>query len=152
MRKGLIKKEICTNLSLYVRPQFCKELVGAEVERLEILPIFKSNSYYIMKFLPLYLLLFVTSLSAQTREQGPWWPNPLWGADDQAGASNWITPEKIVEASQWIKTGKTYELGHVYDQNMFVPDNRVFKLFIPSFPTYGPEGKDRVVFNDESPD
>jgi kynurenine formamidase len=86
---------------------------------------------------------------AQTREKGPWWPHPVWGAGDQAGASNWITPEKIVEASKWIKTGKTYELGHIYEQEMFVPDNRVFKLFIPSFPTYGPRGVDRVVFNDE---
>ena len=22
---------------------------------------------------------------AQTREQGPWWPHPIWGPDDQAG-------------------------------------------------------------------
>ncbi|MCB0668708.1 MAG: cyclase family protein, partial [Saprospiraceae bacterium] len=56
---------------------------------------------------------------------------------------------KIIEASKWIKTGKTYELGHIYEEGMFVPDNRVFKLFIPSFPTYGPEGADRIVFNDE---
>ncbi|MCB0686131.1 MAG: cyclase family protein [Saprospiraceae bacterium] len=88
-------------------------------------------------------------LNAQTREEGPWWPNKLWGPDDQAGASNWITPEKILEARQWITEGKVYELGHVYDQQMFVPDNRVFKLFIPSFPTYGPEGPDQIVFNDE---
>jgi kynurenine formamidase len=97
----------------------------------------------------LILLLSISDILAQTREQGPWWPHPIWGADDQAGASNWITPEKIVEASKWIKTGKTYELGHVYESQMFVPDNRVFKLVIPSFPTYGPRGDDQVVFNDE---
>ena len=97
----------------------------------------------------LYLCFFALTLNAQTREQGPWWPHPLWGADDQAGASNWVTPEKIVEASKWIKTGKTYELGHIYEREMFVPSNRTFQLFIPSFPTYGPFGEDRVVFNDE---
>jgi len=97
----------------------------------------------------LYLYFFALTLCAQTREQGPWWPHPLWGADDQAGASNWVTPEKIVEASKWIKTGKTYELGHIYEREMFVPSNRTFQLFIPSFPTYGPFGEDRVVFNDE---
>lgn len=95
-------------------------------------------------------LLFLTLITlAQTKEQGPWWPHPIWGAEDQAGASNWVTPEKIVEASKWIKTGVTYELGHVYEREMFVPDNRTFQLFIPSFPTYGPDGEDRVVFNDE---
>lgn len=99
----------------------------------------------------LVLGLWITSLAvlAQTREKGPWWPHPVWGAGDQAGASNYITPDKIMEASKWIKTGKTYELGHIYEEGMFVPDNRVFKLFIPSFPTYGPEGTDRIVFNDE---
>src|SRR5215470_13148386 len=27
----------------------------------------------------------------------PWWPS-RWGADDQAGASNWITAEKVLDA------------------------------------------------------
>lgn len=85
---------------------------------------------------------------AQTREAGPWWPHPLWGAQDQAGASNWISPEKIAAAAKWITTGKTYELGHLYEREMFVPSNRTFQLFIPSFPTYGPAA-DSVVFNDE---
>ena len=37
-------------------------------------------------------------LSAQTRTEGPWWPHPIWGPDDQAGGSNWITPEKVLDA------------------------------------------------------
>ncbi len=101
------------------------------------------------KLITLYLLFSVTLLSAQTREKGPWWPHSVWGAGDQAGASNWVTPEKIVAASKWITTGKTYELGHVYEREMYVPSNRTFQLFIPSFPTYGPTGEDSVVFNDE---
>ena len=52
---------------------------------------------------------FLTGLSVlpaagQTREEGPWWPHPIWGADDRAGASNWITPEKILEAISLVKT------------------------------------------------
>jgi kynurenine formamidase len=100
----------------------------------------------------LFLLLTLTislAVHSQNREQGPWWPHALWGPDDQAGASNWITPEKIVTASKWIKTGKTYELGHIYEKEMPVPDNRTFELFIPSFPTYGPIGEERTVFLDE---
>tara|TARA_R110002167_G_scaffold167062_1_gene364212 strand:- start:501 stop:1532 length:1032 start_codon:yes stop_codon:yes gene_type:complete len=115
-----------------------------------LLSIFSLQNSNNMKRSITLCLLFLTLITlAQTKEQGPWWPHPIWGAEDQAGASNWVTPEKIVEASKWIKTGVTYELGHVYEREMFVPDNRTFQLFIPSFPTYGPDGEDRVVFNDE---
>ena len=64
------------------------------------------------------VLLFLSAGSglAQTRASGPWWPNPTWGAGDQAGASNWITPEKIVEAVRLVKTGKVYEIGQVYQK------------------------------------
>src|SRR3989442_3729089 len=44
----------------------------------------------------------------------PWWPSK-WGAQDEAGASNLITPAKILETVKLIKTGKTYELGRVYE-------------------------------------
>ena len=101
------------------------------------------------KFITLYLLCSALALFGQTREKGPWWPHAVWGPEDQAGASNWITPEKVIEAAKWVRTGKIYELGHVYEREMFVPDNRTFQLFIPSFPTHGPIGEDRVVFNDE---
>jgi kynurenine formamidase len=45
------------------------------------------------------LCLSAGTALAQTREAGPWWPNPTWGRADQAGASNWITPEKVLEAN-----------------------------------------------------
>ena len=49
---------------------------------------------------------------AQTREKGPWWPNAQWGAGDAAGGSNWITPEKVLQAVALVKTGRIRELGH----------------------------------------
>ena len=91
-------------------------------------------------FIPVY---------GQTREKGPWWPNPIWGPNDQAGGSNWITPEKIVKALALVKTGKVYELGHVYEHGMPLIGKRSYNLFIPAFPTYEPSGKDQIVFNDE---
>ena len=46
-------------------------------------------------------------LFAQTRVQGPWWPHPLWGPDDQAGGSNWITPEKVLEAVRLVRSERS---------------------------------------------
>ena len=57
------------------------------------------------------------ALSAQTREKGPWWPSPH-GPKDQAGNSNYVTPEKILKALRIPKTGQTYELGHIYERTM----------------------------------
>jgi kynurenine formamidase len=65
-------------------------------------------------------LLAPSICSGQTRDKGPWWPHPIWGADDRAGASNWITPEKIIEAVSLVNTGKVYEMGHVYEKGMFL--------------------------------
>ena len=40
-----------------------------------------------------------------------------WGADDQMGAANRITPASIKKASRLIKTGKTYSLGITIDSD-----------------------------------
>ena len=86
---------------------------------------------------------------AQTRDKGPWWPNAQWGAGDQAGASNWITPAKVVAATALVKTGRVLELGNVYERGMPLIGSRSYNIFIPSFPTAGPFGPDNIVFNDE---
>jgi kynurenine formamidase len=59
----------------------------------------------------------VQSSAAQTRAQGPWWPS-VHGIEDQAGASNYVTPAKILAALAIPKTGQTYELGHPYETSM----------------------------------
>jgi kynurenine formamidase len=98
----------------------------------------------------LVLSLFICfSVSSQTREQGPWWPHPIWGAADQKGASNWITNEKVLSAFQYVKTGEVYELGRLYEQGMPLSGERTYAFHIPSFPTHGPVGEEKVVFNDE---
>jgi hypothetical protein len=87
--------------------------------------------------------------SAQTAQQGPWWPNTQWGAGDAAGGSNWITPQKVVQATALVKSGRVLELGHVYERGMPLIGSRSYNIFIPSFPTHGPFGENGVVFNDE---
>ena len=86
---------------------------------------------------------------AQSRDKGEWWPNAQWGAGDQAGGSNWITPEKVLKATSLVKTGRVIELGHVYEHGMPLNGQRSYNIFIPSFPTHGPILERGVVFNDE---
>ena len=45
-------------------------------------------------------------------------PAPEPGARDQAGNTNYITPEKIIKALRIAKTGQTYELGRIYEAEM----------------------------------
>jgi hypothetical protein len=85
-------------------------------------------------------LMAVQTSSAQTREKGPWWPSPH-GPADQAGASNYVTPEKILEALQIPETGQTYELGHVYEASMPQYTSRPFYLAtVPAPPATDAEG------------
>ena len=65
------------------------------------------------------------------------WPSQ-WGADDQAGASNWMTAEKVMEAVSLIETGEIYELGRPYRHGMPLFGNRTYSLTIPGAPTGGP--------------
>jgi kynurenine formamidase len=55
----------------------------------------------------------------------------------------------VLIAFSLVKTGKIVELGHQYERGMPLPGQRSYNIFIPSFPTYGPSGKDSLVFNDE---
>jgi kynurenine formamidase len=80
---------------------------------------------------------------------GPkWWPSP-WGADDQRGAANRLTPEKVKEASRLIRDGRVYPLGRRYEYGMPLPGKRHFSLTIPGSPTGGPDGDNRLVYHDD---
>jgi kynurenine formamidase len=47
------------------------------------------------------------------------YPGPSrWGPDDERGASNTQTPAKVLEAKRLIRSGRVYDLGHTYRQNM----------------------------------
>ncbi len=96
------------------------------------------------------LLLALISFSpvlSQTRERGPWWPSPLWGAKDEAGASNWITPEKILKSLKYVKEGKVYELGHPYERTMPFGGTRSYKLSVVD--TGPAAGTNRQLGNEE---
>ena len=86
---------------------------------------------------------------AQAPAGAPFWPHPKWGKDDAAGASNWITPAKVLDAAKWIKDGKIYRIGRVYESGMPKFGERAFTLRIPGGPTGGPFGTNKLVYNDE---
>jgi len=81
---------------------------------------------------------------------GPkWWPS-RWGPQDEAGASNLMTPQKVLEAVRLIKTGKVYELGRVYQAEQPAFGTRVFVLRIPGGPANDePFGKNKLVYHDD---
>ena len=92
--------------------------------------------------------LLLTQAFAQTRQSGPWWPSPH-GPEDQAGASNWITPEVVLRAVELVEHGKIYELGQVYEPGMPKFGKRTYSLTIPGGPTYSGFGKNELIGNDE---
>jgi kynurenine formamidase len=80
---------------------------------------------------------------------GPrWWPSE-WGPDDQRGAANWITPERVRAAAGLIREGRIYSLGRPYEHGMPLPGKRHFSLTIPGSPTGGPDGTNRGVYHDD---
>lgn len=76
------------------------------------------------------------------------WPSEF-GADDQRGAANRITAQKVAGAALLAKSGQVYQLGRIYEQGMPVPGKRHFSLTIPGLPTGQPSGANRMVYNDE---
>jgi hypothetical protein len=66
-----------------------------------------------------------------------WWPSEF-GPDDQAGATNYITPEKRLAAAKLVKQGKVITLGMPYSNYMPLVPGRTFALSIPGAPTHGP--------------
>ncbi len=62
------------------------------------------NSRYFPKLFAA-LLAFAPMAGADDYTRPQWWPSP-WGKEDQLGALNRLTPEKVLEATALIKTGR----------------------------------------------
>ncbi len=92
-------------------------------------------------------LLPVTAVG-QTPTQTRWWPSQ-WGPDDQRGATNRVTPQRVLEAARLIKEGKVYSLGRLYEPGIPLFGNRHYRLTLPGIPTGGPLGANNIVWNDE---
>jgi len=94
------------------------------------------------------LIVLANGTSAQTIPSENTSPSE-WGPDDERGAANRITPQKVLEATQLIKEGRIYELGRDYESGMPLFPGRHYSLTIPGSPTGGPIGRNNVVYHDE---
>lgn len=94
----------------------------------------------------LFVLLSFGMFCSAARAQTPDCRSP-WGADDQRGAANRLTPAKTLEAAALIKQGRIYQLGRPYEKAMPVYGSRSYSLIIPQM--RGPLGKNQLTWNEE---
>ena len=84
--------------------------------------------------------LFVASSAVGALAQGEHYQMPpddkrcpsRWGAGDQRGSANWMSPETVLRATKLIKTGESFELGAILSpdpKETFINDNRQFNIY-----------------------
>jgi kynurenine formamidase len=93
------------------------------------------------------MALAVVATTAVVRGQPSNWYPSRWGAADQRGAANRMTPAKVLEAKDLITAGTVYQLGRVYEAAMPLFGTRHYSLRIPQ--TFGPLGSNRTMYHDE---
>ncbi len=96
----------------------------------------------------LVCLLAMAGGGSRVEAQETWWPSQ-WGAGDERGAANRLTPDKVLEAVALITTGHVYALGRTYEPGMPLFGDRHYSLTLPGAPTGGPLGANALVYNDE---
>ena len=63
------------------------------------------------------LLAASSAMAGNNPVDEPWWPS-VFGADDEMGASQWITAQKRVAAAKLVKQGRMALLGMPYSNHM----------------------------------
>ena len=94
----------------------------------------------------------MANISYSADDTKKWWPSE-WGADDQLGALNRLTPEKVLTAASLIKQGKIYDMGRVFEEDMplfdLTPQHRKYTLTVPGATSWGPLGENRLAWNED---
>ena len=79
-------------------------------------------------------ILFAVICGSANGDNNPvdekWWPSEF-GADDQAGGTNYITPEKRIAAAALVRKGEVATLGMPYHSRMPLFPGRIYSLTIP---------------------
>lgn len=89
-------------------------------------------------------------MTSQTQEGADWAPSK-YGADDEIGAANLITPASVLKAASLIRTGRTYALAVTIDKNLPAFRHRSFQLtnVQPGEAGGATTGPNKFSFNDE---
>jgi kynurenine formamidase len=66
---------------------------------------------------------------AVPREDERWWPSK-YGAEDEAGALNEITPAKVIEAVGLVRQGRIHDLAHVLHADVPAFPGRTFRQYL----------------------
>lgn len=74
--------------------------------------------------------LIATVGAAVAQEQKQDWYPSQWGAEDEIGAANNLSEQKVLEAAKLVKTGKTYPLGIVVSSEIPAYEPRSYQLTI----------------------
>ncbi|MEO0363621.1 MAG: cyclase family protein [Pseudomonadota bacterium] len=77
------------------------------------------------------------------------WTKSPYGDEDQAGASNLMTPEKAMEAIALMKTGTVLSIGRTYEPDMPLFGARAFALRGTGGLAGGPLGQNGVIWMDD---
>jgi kynurenine formamidase len=104
--------------------------------------------------LPALFLTAFCAVSTAAFAQAGWSPPPAekrcpsqWGAADQRGAANLMTPDSVMRATRLIKQGRVFELGKVLEAAIPKFGQRVWVMNTQR--TGAPGGRNQVVGNEE---
>ena len=92
-------------------------------------------------------IAFVLVTATLAQGQADRWYPSRWGAEDQRGAANRLTPAKVLEAKALITKGGVYQLGRVYEAGMPMFGTRHYSIRIPQ--AFRMPGKNEAVYHDD---
>ncbi|AVK07554.1 MULTISPECIES: cyclase family protein [Pseudomonas aeruginosa group] len=103
-----------------------------------------------MKTFAMLALAAALPFAAQSAAAADWYPS-AYGAKDEIGAANLLTPEGVKQAVGLVRTGKTYPLAVPVDKNLPAFRHRSFRLYNiqPGEQAGQSLGPNRFTFNDE---
>jgi len=101
-------------------------------------------------FKTVFLTAAVLSAGVLPASAQDWYPSK-WGADDEIGAANLITPDSVLAASKLVTTGKTYNLGIVVDSKTpaFPPRSLSVTVLQPNQVSTTGLGPTKTTYNDD---
>lgn len=103
-----------------------------------------------MKTFAMLALAAALPFAAQSAAAADWYAS-AYGAKDEIGAANLLTPEVVKQAVGLVRTGKTYPLAVPVDKNLPAFRHRSFRLYNiqPGEQAGQSLGPNRFTFNDE---